>query len=326
MNSTNRMGLSALALVFATLSWGALFHIGKDALSYIDPYWFTAVRYLLATVFVMAILLITGTPRWSILRSHWSSLCLYGILGYGVFGTMVFVGLSLSVPSHGAIIMATIPITALIVSRFLDGQQADNSLWVVSTLAIIGVSLVSGVWTANSNPNSSPLIGDLIALIGTLGWVFYTRGQKKIPDIRVIEYTAFTTLTAVPFITLFAGLLTILGVSDLPSSENLIAAAPSMLFVVILSTVLAALAYNYGVKNLGMHNGILFINIVPVSAWLISTYRGISPTPIETVGTLLVVAALLFQAYRIKNPRPVKSELSNTTDGATTGSTTSTKH
>ncbi|WP_415883802.1 DMT family transporter [Neptuniibacter sp. QD34_54] len=322
MNSTSRTGLSALALVFATVSWGALFHIGKDALNYLDPYWFTAVRYILATVFVMALLLLTGKPRWEILRSNWPSLCLYGILGYGVFGTMVFVGLSLSVPSHGAIIMATIPITALLVSRFLDGQQADNSLWLVSTLAIIGVSLVSGVWSADSNSNASPILGDLIALIGTLGWVFYTRGQKKISDIRVLEYTAFTTLTAVPFIALFAGLLTVLGVSELPSTENLIASAPSMLFVVILSTVLAALAYNFGVKNLGMHNGILFINLVPVSAWLISTYRGIAPTSIETIGTLLVVAALLFQAYRIKNPLNIKSKLPSSPTGKTANANT----
>ena len=322
MNLTSKTGLSILSLVFATISWGALFHIGKDALSYIDPYWFTAIRYLLATLFVMAILFLTGKPRWGILARHWPSLCLYGVLGYGVFGTMVFVGLSLSVPSHGAIIMATIPITALLVSRFLDGQQSDNSLWFVSAIALIGVSLVSGVWNTNAGTDTSVILGDLIALIGTLGWVFYTRGQKKITDIKVLEYTAFTTLLAAPVITVFAVALTLIEVSELPRGTDLVAAAPSMLFVVVLSTVLAALAYNNGVKNLGMHNGILFINIVPVSAWLISAYRGVSPTAIETIGTLLVVGALMIQAYRIKKTRIDLSKLPSASVGVTTNAKT----
>ena len=42
------------------------------------------------------------------------------------------------------------------------------------------------------------ILGDLTALIGTIGWVAYTRGQSKLAQLSVIEYTGFTAILAVP--------------------------------------------------------------------------------------------------------------------------------
>ena len=89
---------------------------------------------------------------------------------------------------------------------------------------------------------------------------------------------------------------TVLGFAHSPSVNSLVDVAPAMAYVVAVATVAAGLAYNKGVRQLGISHGIVFINFVPVSALLIGVLRGSMPRPMEVIGTVLVVSALLLQA------------------------------
>lgn len=298
MNKTSRW-LAVLALLFATSAWGGLFHVGKQALSNLDPFWFTVVRYAGAAALLSGILLWQGNVRWPLLREHWMRLSGLGMMGYGMFGIMVFVGLAQSVPAHGAVIMATMPITTLFIRWIFEGQAPQWWAWLVVSLAILGVTFVSGVWNIQNSFGSTTLRGDLIAFTGTLGWILYTRGQSKVPQLTVIEYTSFTAILALPGLCMIATLATLMGYASLPNTGNLVAAAPAMLYIVVIATVLAALAFNKGVRKLGATHGIVFINFVPVSALIISIALGSSPNYGELIGTLLVVAALTLQAKQM---------------------------
>lgn len=292
-----------LALILATTAWGGLFHVGKSALSQLDPFWFTFVRYIGAALLLAGVLMWSGAVRWNLLRQNWLRLACYGMLGYGMFGILVFVGLDRSVPSHGAVIMATIPVTTLVLRWVLDKQRPQWGAWVVIGLTIVGVIMVSGAWAANTSSGRSIVLGDLIALFGTLGWVAYTRGQGTLLKLTVVEYTAFTAMLAVPGLFLIAVIATWTGWAHQPNFESLIHVAPAMSYIVIIATVAAALAYNKGVRQLGATHGIVFINFVPVSALLISTFRGSVPGASEMIGTALVITALLIQA-RLMQSQP----------------------
>lgn len=284
------------ALLMATFAWGGLFHAGKLALSALDPFWFTLVRYAGATILLIGVLHWQGDVRWELLRQHWGRLLCYGMLGYGMFGILVFVGLNSSVPSHGAVIMATMPITTLCIRWIFERQRPQWWMWIVVFLAILGVGLVSGVWSAHDAVDGITTHGDLIALLGTLGWVAYTRGQGTLMQLNVIEYTAFTAVLALPGLFLVALGATFLGWAHPPTVQGLVQVAPAMAYIVIIATVMAALAFNKGVRQLGAVQGIVFINFVPVSALLIGAASGAVPRVTELAGTVLVIAALLMQA------------------------------
>jgi len=291
-----------LALIFATTVWGGLFHVGKLALAYLDPFWFTLVRYIAATILLVGILRWNGDFRWHLLRQNWIRLMSSGLLGYGMFAILVFVGLNHSVPSHGAIIMATMPVTTLVTGWVLERQRPQWWAWGVVSIMLIGVSLVSGIWSDHNSAGSGILNGDLIALLGTLGWVVYTRQQKKLLQLSVIEYTAFTAVLALPGLFLIVIVATMLGWAHEPSAANMMHVAPAMAYIVIIATVLAALAFNKGVRQLGATQGIVFINLVPISALLISAFRGQIPHAMEIIGTMLVISALLIQARMTRKP------------------------
>lgn len=290
--------IGMLALLFATSAWGGLFHAGKQVLTRLDPFWFTALRYGGAAALLTALLLLQGGLRRERLREDGARLFGLGLLGYGAFGILVFIGLARSVPSHGAVIMATMPLTTLFLRWAFDGQRPQWWAWLAATLALGGVSLVAGVWSASSGKNTLP--GDLIALAGTIGWILYTRAQQKLPHLSVVEYTAYTALLAFPGLLAIAALATVLGWGQPPSLAAVGEVAPAALYIIVVGTVLAALAFNKGVRCLGPTTGILFINWVPVSALIIGAGLGHPPQSGELLGTLLVVAALVLVARRMR--------------------------
>lgn len=291
MASSRLVGV--VCLLFATCSWGGLFVFGKRSLDYLDPYWFTAVRYL-SSALIFATILAFGRGGLGKVKGVWFRLFFLGVFGYGVFGTMVFVGLKYTDPSHGAVIMATIPLTALIFSWAVDSVRPRWWELVASAVAFLGVSLVSGVFI---NPWSGSVKGDLIALLGTLGWVIYTRGQKRLMEFTVVEYTGLTTILSAPGLFGAVVIATLLGFAELPSLDKLLSVAPSMLYVVVVATVLAVICYNKGVRILGPGNGVAFINMVPVSALFIGALVGDVPTFDELFGTVLVVFGLSLLSY-----------------------------
>ncbi len=293
--------LAALALVLSTCAWGGLFFVGKATLASIDPVWFTVLRYCGATVLLLTLLRLAGPVRWDQLRRHWQPLLRFGALGYALFGILVLIGLDHSLPSHGAVVMATMPVTAMMLRWAVERQRLQWWGWLVLAMTLTGVALVSGI-SLRATGGVSTWGGDLIALAGSLGWVLYTRGQASLPQLSVLEYTTFTATLAAPLLLLIAALSTLLGWAHLPSVANLVHVAPAMLYVIVVATVFAALAFNKGVRQLGATQGIVFINLVPVSALAMSALRGVPPGGAEIVGALLVVSALLVQA-RMSRPR-----------------------
>lgn len=107
---------------------------------------------------------------------------------------------------------------------------------------------------------------------------------------------------------------TALGYAHVPKLADLTHVIPVMSYIVVIATVLAALAFNQGVRRLGASNGIVFINFVPVSALLISVARGDMPSTSEIIGTSLVIAALLLLARQMNPvasssaPPPLKND------------------
>lgn len=92
-------------------------------------------------------------------------------------------------------------------------------------------------------------------------------------------------------------LAVMLGISNLPAISSVFTVTPAMLYVAIVATLLPTLAYNSGIKSLGAIYGILFINLVPISALVISSFKGDSIESHEIFGTFIVISSLLCQIF-----------------------------
>jgi drug/metabolite transporter (DMT)-like permease len=285
--------LGIAALLLATSGWGGMFLVSKGVLHHVEPAWFTLIRYSMSAVLFALLVLPRGAAPWRKLRQHAVPLALRGFAGFGIFSIMLLAGLAHSVPSHGAVIMATTPMTTQLLRWALDGVRPTRSTLLVTALSLLGVAIVSGLLFGTAQAGESTLVGDAVAFAGTLGWVWYTRGTTKFPELDVIEYTALTVLAAWPLLLAVAVAGTLLGWTHAPSIEGLRLSWQALLYVGLVSSAIAVLAFNYGVRTLGAVTGTAFINFVPVSALLMSAAMGRLPTVNEAVGMAMVVGALL---------------------------------
>jgi drug/metabolite transporter (DMT)-like permease len=67
--------------------------------------------------------------------------------------------------------------------------------------------------------------------------------------------------------------------------------------------VLAVLAWNAGIAILGPANGVLFINLVPITAFAIGVAQGHRFGASEIIGVVLVIGALLANNLAARSPQ-----------------------
>lgn len=291
--TTHPRPLGIAALLFATSGWGAMFLVGKAVLPQVGPVWLTFIRYSLSALLFAALLLPRGAPPWRKLRRHAAPLALRGGAGFGVFSVLLFVGLAHSVPSHGAVIVATTPMTTQLVRWAFDGVRPARLALVATAIALAGVAMVSGLLFGPPAAAGATLVGDAIAFVGTLGWIWYTRGAARFPALDVVEYSALTVLAAWPLLLATALLASLFGASPAPSAEGLRLTWHALVFVGLVPSALCVLAFNYGVRTLGAVTGTAFLNFVPVSALLMGMALGKPPALHEAAGMAMVIGALL---------------------------------
>ncbi|WP_077036073.1 DMT family transporter [Pelomonas sp. KK5] len=300
------------ALLVATISWGGMFLVGKAVLPHVGPAWLTLIRYTLATaVMLPAMLLLRGgvARAWQQLRAEGPDLALRGLAGFGVFGLLLLIGLRHTVPSHGAVMIATTPISTQLLRWLLDGQRPGRATLLASLLALAGVGVISGLLlpggaTGGATGGDAAWHWDLVVLAGTLGWVVYTRGAARHPTLDVLEYTGLTLVAAWPLLALGTLALTALGLEHVPATADLAASWHGLLYIGAISSALAVLAYNVGVRSLGAVTASAFLNFVPVSALLIAALLGKLPTGAELLGVGMVVAGLLVHARSVSAAAP----------------------
>jgi drug/metabolite transporter (DMT)-like permease len=115
---------------------------------------------------------------------------------------------------------------------------------------------------------------------------------------------ALGTLTIVT-VTLAA---TVAGFALLPTWELVVSLPGEIAYLSIVGALLAVLAWNAGIAILGPVNGVLFINLVPITAFAIGVAQGHRFGASEITGVVLVIVALLANNLAIRSPaRPFAS-------------------
>lgn len=287
-------GLTAgLYLLAATAIWGAIFPVAKHVLPHVDAFGLTLTRYG-APVLVMYLILFLregAAALWPSGRAL--ATFLLGTAGFAGFGLLVFTGLEHSTPSHGAILVALMPLLTAIITSVESRRLPPRHTLASIALALGGVALVVSGGDLRAMVASRSVAGDGMILLGVLCWVFYTLGARAFPRWSPLRYSTLTMGLGVVGVLLASLLALAAGVARIPAMADLTAVAPELVFIAVVS-VLAVFGWNEGVRRLGPVNGALFINFVPISAFALQAAMGQPLGGWELAGGALVIAALLF--------------------------------
>ena len=305
MSSNRYLGGIAL-LIFTTVSWGAMFPIAKAALGTLDGFWITLLRYGSAAPIFLVILALMEGRRAFTLEGKGLSLLVLGTLGFAGFSILAFVGLSHSKPEHGAIIMALMPLITAIMAWVTKGIKPSPETMVCVAVALVGVILVVTGGNAASISGGA-LAWDVMILAGAVCWVLYTMGAQKFPGWSPVRYTALSCGLGALSILAITVAASAAGISKVPSPGQITAVVPELLYLIIIAGVMAVFSWNIGVKRLGPLNGVLFINLVPVTAFAIGAFQGRVFSNIELIGAALTISALIANNLlaRKSTPAPI---------------------
>ena len=280
-------------LLLASVAGGGLFPVSTVVLPVLDPFYMTAIRYGAAVIIFVGLLAFSEGPAALRVEGRGLRAAVLGTAGFAGLGLFLYVGLQHSRPEHGAIIMATQPLIASVMTWMLRGVRPARA-----TLALLGVAL-GGVLLVVTKGHLSGLFdrgtgyGDVLMFAGAVSWVIYTLGAADFPTWSPLRYTTLTSLLSLPAIFAAAIVATMLGHASTPSLGDVESVAWQLAYIVLVASVVGVLSWNAGIKLLGTANGVLFINFVPVTVFAIRIAQGHRFQAIEFVGAALVMGALV---------------------------------
>ena len=289
---TTGMPRGAALLLFTAVVWGAMFAVAKSALGALDAFWVSALRYVPAGLLMLGILrVVEGRPA---LSSGGSAvkLWLFGSLGFAGFSILGFLGLSHSRPEHAAIIVSLMPLATALVDWLVRGRRPAPATLLATFVALVGVALVitKGHWHSVSQGTLGP---DALVLAGVLCWVAYTMGASTLPAFSTLRYTAHSMAYGAVTIVAVTLLASVAGFAHPPALRTVASEAGAIAYLSLFGGLLAVLAWNRGVALLGPLNGVLFINLVPITAFVIGIGQGHRFGAAEIAGAALTIGALL---------------------------------
>ena len=289
-----KTGLAGAALATTTaLTWGGQFVVGKSALGRVDAFPLTTIRYALAALVLLALLV--AVEGWRALRldgQGWRLLWL-GALGFAGFNLLAYTGLEHAKPQSAALVVGLGPLLTALVLWLRSRIRPSKATFGALAAALAGVALVISGGHPTTILTGSIGYGDALVLGGVLAFVIYTIGASQFPGLSPLRFTALTAglgwlaIAAVTIVTTASGL------TPLPSASGVWAVSPQILYLSLLGGSLAVVTWNASVGLIGPQNASLFGNLIPVTTFAIEIVRGYRPGAVELGGAALTITALL---------------------------------
>lgn len=299
-------GKGVLFCVAATVLMGIMFPVMTDALTHVDPFTFTSLRYLIAgTAFLALLLLKEGRSG---LRSNGESIVrawMLGSVGFCGFGSFVFLGQQLAGPEGAltaSIMMATQPMMGLLLNSIVRKSMPPVFSFLFILMSFAGVSLVVTKGdTAGALREPQHYSANALILVGAFCWVIYTFSASHFKTWSPLKYTTLTTWLGLTTILALNAVLFAVHVVPAPTSAKLWAIAPHLMYMGPIAGFVAILFWNLGNRILTPLNGVLFMDVLPVTTFAVSSLTGVVPVRAQIVGACMTGTALVFNNLYLRH-------------------------
>lgn len=283
-------------LAATAMAWGGMFPVMKPLLASIDPVTLTLVRFGLAVPILVALLVIK--EGWGAFATEGKALQLWwlGTLGFAGFGVLLVLGLSNTRPEHAAVVPALMPLIAILIASVRGRTWPASRAMAAVVVGIAGVCIVVTRGSPSILLHGGAGYGEALVLIGAACWVLYTFGAGNFSHWSGLRFTTLTLILGTLSIAAIEITAILLKAIPVPSIPIILDAAPSFAYLVLAASVMGFLFWNAGMRALGPAKGVLFINLVPVTAFAVALVAGHRPSAWEFAGVALVISALILNS------------------------------
>ena len=253
------------------LVWGGQFVIGKSAVERVDAFHLTTVRYALAGLVLLAILVAVEGRGALRLEGRGLRLWWLGTLGFAGFNLLAYTGLQHARPQSASLIVALGPLLTALVLWVRDRARPSRATLVALAVALAGVALVISGGDPASIVHGSLGYGDALVLGGVFSFILYTLGAAEFSDLSPLRYTALTAALGWLSIAAATGVASATGLEPERSLGAYSDVWWQILYIALAGAVLAVVSWNGAVVALGPQNATLFGNLIPVTTFVITS-------------------------------------------------------
>lgn len=289
-----------LAMSVTMLLWGGSFVASKYVLDRIPPLSYMAVRFLIAGLLLVPVIVLRGRPRFS-RRTHLlvALTALSEPVAYFLFESY---GIRLVTATTASLVIATVPLAVMVTAALTLGEPMHRRGLLAVAVSLSGIVLLvigadPGGGGAAGSSDGSQLLGIILmfgAVFAAAGYITLARSITQTEDsvhVTIVQ----TWWGAAVFLLLF-----LFQRRPLATLEPLDSAGwAALLFLALGATVAAFLLYNWALRHETAGRASLYINAIPVvTALLGRLLLGERLAPIQWAGAALVVIAVRLAVRR----------------------------
>lgn len=259
----SKVQLAIAALIVTSIIWGGSFPIYKWSLENIEPFTFAFIRF-----FIAALIILPFTKyQLKIDREDYGTLVALSLTGITMSVSFWFLGLQLAPSINGSIIASTGPIFLLLFAALFLKEKLQLKTIIGTLISLTGVLFIV-LRPALENNASGSIIGNIFFILATLTGIAHVIFIKRI----ALKYNLIT-LTFWSFLIGAIALLPMAlvetynyGFLNGLNYQGII----GLLYGTLLSSVVAYLAFAFGLKYIKANEAGVFSYIQPIVAALIA--------------------------------------------------------
>jgi drug/metabolite transporter (DMT)-like permease len=278
-----------LLMIVTAMLMGSSYPFAKDVLAVMSPLLYSASRYLVAALFLFAMMALMRKPL-ALPRRDWVPMIVLSLIGVALFQACWGLAMARTAPSLGSIVMTTTTAFSAILA-WLGGRGLPGLGWAGIVIAFAGVVIVVNNSLVQITVSFASLDGTLIWMLSAFAWALYVdRGAPYNLRLGALPVMAWTTLI---------GSLILLPISLIFDSLGEFARLDDRLlgywlYTAIFPVGVAFLGLTAGLDRLGVSRVMVYMYLIPVAGvGLSAAFFGDPLTAARVLGGLIVLLGVI---------------------------------
>jgi drug/metabolite transporter (DMT)-like permease len=278
-----------LLMIVTAMLMGSSYPFAKDVLAVMSPLLYSASRYLVAALFLFAMMALMRKPL-ALPRRDWVPMIVLSLIGVALFQACWGLAMARTAPSLGSIVMTTTTAFSAILA-WLGGRRLPGLGWAGIATAFVGVVIVVNNSLSRVTLSFDSLDGTLIWMLSAFAWALYVdRGAPYNLRLGALPVMAWTTLI---------GSLVLLPISLAFDSLGEFTRLDDRLlgywlYTAIFPVGVAFLGLTAGLDRLGVSRVMVYMYLIPVAGvGLSAAFFGDPLTAARVLGGLIVLLGVI---------------------------------
>jgi drug/metabolite transporter (DMT)-like permease len=286
-----------LLAIGATILWSGNFIIARGLSESIHPVSLAFWRWVVAVAFLLPFGIRSLINEWQVIKSNFRYLLLTALIGVTIFNTLIYVAGHTTTAVNLSLIAITIPIFILILSQIFYREMITMKKAAGVFITITGILLLISNGSVATLLHIRFAIGDLLMLLASIIFAFYSILVKKIPARLSMNAFLLSTfiMGLIPLFPLYLWERSVYGAGTFGSSTIL-----SILYVGIFASLVAFFMWNKAILKIGPAKTSLVYYTLPVFSGVLALLFLDEPiTGIHVFSMLLIISGIAIASHEV---------------------------